>query len=59
MSQEEQALLSIMASLHYKQRKHFAIKKEKYEKLSVLEIQNRLTRDYHFYKWHLVEVLEI
>ena len=35
------------------------IPKEKYTKMDILAIQNVLSRDYHFLKWHLVEVLEL
>ena len=27
--------------------------------MQILQIQNYLSRDYHFYKWHLVEILEV
>ena len=35
------------------------IPKEKYTKMEILTIQNVLSRDYHFQKWQLVEVLEL
>ena len=35
------------------------IPKQKYTKMEILAIQNVLSRDYHFLKWHLVEVLEL
>ena len=44
---------------HNKKQKKMAIKKKAYETMKILEIQNYLSRDYHFFKWHLVEVLEV
>jgi len=47
-----------MFKKHNKQKKRLAIKRKPYKKLTVLEIQNYLTRDYHYFKWYLVEILE-
>ena len=44
---------------HNRKEKKMAIKKTTYEAMQILEIQNYLSRDYHFFKWHLVEVLEV
>ena len=35
------------------------IPKEPYKTMDIHSIQNMLSRDYHFLKWHLVEVLEL
>ena len=45
--------------MHEKNRRRIAIRKKQYQELSVLEIQTYLTSIYHFYKWLLVEVLEL
>ena len=58
-SQRENILLGIMMTRHNKYRKRLAIKKKAYEKMEILEIQNYLSRDYHYFKWHLVEVCEL
>ena len=44
---------------HNKSQKRVAIKKQAYETMEILEIQNYLSRDYHFFKWYLVEMLEV
>ena len=58
-SERENILLKILMHRHNKQRKRLAIKKKAYENMQILEIQNYLSRDYHYFKWHLVEILEI
>lgn len=55
---KERLLLNLMFKKQKKQKKRLAIKKTLYKKLTVLEIQNYLTRDYHYFKWYLVEILE-
>ena len=35
------------------------IPKQEYTRMEILAIQNVLSRDYHFLKWHLVEELEL
>ena len=52
-------MLKLMMLSHIKYRQKLAIQKDEYEKLKIEEIQNILTRDYHYLKWSLVEMLEL
>ena len=58
-SEKERVMLKILMRIHVSQSKRFQIKKKAYEKMNLIDIQSYLSRDYHFLKWSLVEILEV
>ena len=59
ISEKERVMLKILMRIHVSQSKRFQIKKKAYEKMNLIDIQSHLSRDYHFLKWSLVEILEV